>query len=63
MLEELATLAGDADYSVEVVNVDADPAVRRRWGLRIPVLMLDGVPVCQGRLDPEEVHKALAKRV
>jgi hypothetical protein len=40
--------------------VDADPAAKVRYGHKIPVLLYAGELVCHGRLDPEEVHKALA---
>ena len=63
MHEALAALLADAPHRVDCVDVDADPQVRARWGHKIPVLMLDGELVCRGRLDPGEVHKALALRL
>ena len=44
---------------VRLVDVDADPQLRRRYGLKIPVLLLDGSPVCSGRLDEGELLAAL----
>jgi predicted thioredoxin/glutaredoxin len=60
MLAELQALPQAASMRVDVVDVDADPRARRRYGHKIPVLLLDGKLVCHGRLDLEEVHKALA---
>ncbi|HXC10308.1 MAG TPA: glutaredoxin family protein [Steroidobacteraceae bacterium] len=60
MLSELAALPAVARVGVDVVDVDADPAAKVRYGHKIPVLLLDGELVCHGRLDAEEVHKALA---
>jgi Glutaredoxin-like domain (DUF836) len=60
MLGELAAMPVVAHIGVDVVDVDADPAAKVRYGHKIPVLMLDGELVCHGRLDAEEVHKALA---
>jgi hypothetical protein len=60
MLGELAALQAVARVGVDVLDVDADPAARVRYGHKIPVLLLDGELVCHGRLDAEEVHKALA---
>ena len=37
------------------VNVDADPDLKRRYGLDIPVLMKDGIELCRHRLTPEAV--------
>jgi hypothetical protein len=60
MLGELAALPAVARIGVNVVDVDTDPATKVRYGHKIPVLLLDGELVCHGRLDAEEVHKALA---
>jgi hypothetical protein len=60
MLGELAALPAVCSVGVDVVDVDADPAAKVRYGHKIPVLLLGGELVCHGRLDAEEVHKALA---
>ena len=60
MLNELAALPAAAGIAVEVIDVDGEPALRARYGHKIPVLLLGGELVCHGRLDPEEVDKALA---
>ncbi len=60
LLEALAAVPAAQGYAVDVVDVDADEATRIRYGHKIPVLMCDGVLVCHGRMDLEEVHKALA---
>jgi glutaredoxin len=44
-----------------VMDVDADPTARRRFGLKVPVLVCDGSVVCHGRLDRDAVLR-LAKR-
>jgi len=60
MLEALGELPAAARVGVDVLDVDADPAAKVRYGHKIPVLLFAGELVCHGRLDPEEVHKALA---
>ena len=45
--------------AVTLVDVDADPLLQRRWGLKVPVLLLDGQPVCQTRLDAPELLRLL----
>jgi hypothetical protein len=60
MLSELAALPEAGPFGVDVLDVDADPAARVRYGHKIPVLFFAGELVCHGRLDTEEVHKALA---
>jgi predicted thioredoxin/glutaredoxin len=60
MLEALSLLPAAARAGVDVLDVDADPAAKVRYGHKIPVLLFAGELVCHGHLDPEEVHKALA---
>jgi flavoprotein len=60
MMGELAALPEAADIRVDVLDVDADQAAKVRYGHKIPVLLFAGELVCHGRLDREEVHKALA---
>ncbi|HVC31742.1 MAG TPA: glutaredoxin family protein [Steroidobacteraceae bacterium] len=44
---------------IEVVDVDADPILKRRHGLDVPVLLLDGAVVCRHRLDAGELKRLL----
>jgi Glutaredoxin-like domain (DUF836) len=60
MLSDLAALPATQGVMVDVVDIDREPAARARYGHKIPVLLFAGELVCHGRLDPEEVHKALA---
>ena len=46
---------------LDLRDVDADPETRRRYGLKIPVLTVDGNPVCHGRLDAAAVARLLAR--
>ena len=60
MLAELQALPAVQPFGIDVLDVDADPAARVRYGYKIPVLLFAGELVCHGRLDPDEVHKTLA---
>jgi len=60
MLAELTALPAARGLRMDGVDVDADPEARVRFGHKIPVLLFRGELVCHGRLDPEEVQKALA---
>jgi hypothetical protein len=60
MLEELAAIPAAQGIVVDVIDVDRVPALRERYGHKVPVLLLGGELVCHGRLDGSEVHKALA---
>jgi hypothetical protein len=58
MLHALGPWVVARGATVEVRDVDDDPLARRRWGLKIPVLLLDGETVASGRLDWAELERA-----
>jgi hypothetical protein len=43
-------------------DVDSDAGLARRYGLRIPVLLLDDVRVCEGSFDAAELARLLQAR-
>jgi len=60
MLVELESLRRTVDLPpVDVVDVDADPELTRRFGLHVPVLLLDETVVCRHRLDADELKRLL----
>jgi len=60
MLSELAALAREVTLPLlEILDVDADPALLRRHGMHVPVLLLDGSVVCRHRLDVAELRRIL----
>jgi predicted thioredoxin/glutaredoxin len=60
MLEELGALGQRLPLPpLEVVDVDSDPQLERRYGLEVPVLLLDGTVVCRHRLDLKELTRLL----
>lgn len=59
-IAELARLLAPTAERLDVRDVDADPLMQRRFGLKIPVLTVDGSPVCHGRLDAAAVARLLA---
>jgi hypothetical protein len=60
MLADLAALGRSLPLPpLEVVDVDSDPQLRRRHGLDVPVLLLDGMVVCRHHLDREELTRLL----
>jgi hypothetical protein len=63
MLADLETLARTLTLPpIEVVDVDGDPELTRRYGLNVPVLLLDGALVCRHRLDSVELVRLLRPR-
>jgi len=60
MLGELGRLARTLELpAIEVVDVDSDAELNRRYGLNVPVLLLDGALVCRQRLDAAELARLL----
>ena len=50
MLAAIYGTYGD-EVEVELVDVDTDPVLRERYGMRIPVLATGERVVCEARLD------------
>jgi hypothetical protein len=60
LLVELGEMLSPAEAArVAVVDVDQDPALQRKYGQRIPVLLADGEFVCDYRLDRDRVRRVL----
>jgi hypothetical protein len=60
LLAELTALRARVPIPpVEIVDVDSDPLLARRWGLKVPVLLCDGALVCGPRLDAPELLRLL----
>jgi hypothetical protein len=58
-LVELSQDLGAAGETLSVIDVDRDEDLAARYGLRVPVLALDGTVICEGRYDPSRVQAAL----
>jgi Glutaredoxin-like domain (DUF836) len=60
MLAELERLSLRVELpAIEVIDVDGDTELNRRYGLNVPVLLLDGTLVCRHRLDAPELLRML----
>jgi hypothetical protein len=60
MLEEMAELLGpQAATAVQVVDIEGQPELQRRYGARLPVLTADDEFVCAYRLDADRVRAYL----
>lgn len=60
MVTELETLGRKVPLPpISIVDVDGDPELVRRYGLNVPVLLLDGTVVCRYRLDADELQRLL----
>jgi hypothetical protein len=57
LLAQLQQFCAGREAAIDVVDVDSDPDLRRRYGHQVPVLLLDGEPVCHGHFDADEVAR------
>ncbi|MEJ0084364.1 MAG: glutaredoxin family protein [Pseudomonadota bacterium] len=62
MLRELAELERTHSIPpVSIVDVDADPALARQFGLKVPVLLLDGSVICHYTLNSNELLRLVGR--
>jgi len=61
-LAELEPWGAQRNLPVVVRDVDDDETTRRRYGLKVPVLELDGIAVCHGHLDLAELERLIRPR-
>ncbi|MGA7986732.1 MAG: glutaredoxin family protein [Burkholderiales bacterium] len=63
MLRALEPLQGELQFTVQTIDVDADPALEVRYGERVPVLVgPDGREICHYFLDLTALTDRLAVR-
>jgi hypothetical protein len=62
MLQALAELEREqAIPAVEVIDVDSDAQLARQYGLKVPVLLLDGSVVCHYTLNSKELLRLVGR--
>jgi Glutaredoxin-like domain (DUF836) len=61
LVAELALRLGARGLACTLRDVDADPVARRRYGLKVPVVEVDGQAACHGHLDWPRVAEALGR--
>jgi glutaredoxin len=47
---------------VTIVDVDSDPELARRYGLKVPVLLLDGSVICHYTLNSNDLLRLMGRR-
>lgn len=61
MLAALAPLREEFGCAVDVIDVDSDAALERRFGVLVPVLMHGETELCHYHLDAVKVRAHLSK--
>jgi hypothetical protein len=62
MAAVLDSVLPDLGQSYTLRDVDADPAMRARFGDTVPVLLRDGLPVAKVRLDRRTLERIVRRR-
>lgn len=50
-------------YTLQEINIDLDPALARRYGWDIPVVLIDGVETFKHRLSASEFEREIARAI
>lgn len=60
--ELLAVIGRDVPLVVDEIDIRSDPALFRRYDIRIPVLTIDGGPEVEAPITPDKLRRVLAAR-
>jgi glutaredoxin len=55
-------VANEMPLSVSIVDVSTDPVLEARYGLEVPVLVIDGVKAAKYRIGEADLRRVLAAR-
>jgi glutaredoxin len=62
LCDEALLLLHDLGVQPELADVDADDELHRFYDFRVPVVLIDGVVVAEGRITREQLVAALASK-
>jgi len=62
LCEDALRLLEDLDVHLELADVDADAELHRLYDFRVPVVLVDGAVVAEGRIAREQLVAALASK-
>lgn len=60
LLQDLGRMSAELCFEISRVDIDADPALKRRFNEKIPVLALGEDIICCHRLDERALRQALS---
>lgn len=59
----ILTAGVDGEFTLEILNIEEDPTLERRYRNDIPVVAINGVESFKGSVDPEEFRRKLRESV
>jgi predicted thioredoxin/glutaredoxin len=60
LCESALNMLRELGHEPQLANVDADDRLFDQYDWRVPVVLLDGRPVAEGKVDREQLARALA---
>lgn len=60
--EAILGLGDELRFAYREIDIEGDPELERRHGLRIPVVLVDGREAFEYRVDPGELRRLLETR-
>ncbi len=61
LCDEALSLLGDLGLHPELADVDADDELHRLYDFRVPVVLVDGAVVAEGRIRRDSLEEALKR--
>lgn len=61
--ERIVADEAGSDAEIRLIDIDEDPALQRRYNIRVPVVVVDGVEVAEGRVEPGTIRDAVRRAV
>jgi glutaredoxin len=58
--EVISTVRASAPFAFVEIDIETDDALVREYGVRIPVVTVNGQELCEYRVDPSELRAAVA---
>jgi glutaredoxin len=56
---QIAPLLAEVGGRLQEINIDADPELRERYNLDVPVIFLEGRKIAKHRVDPAQFRRQL----
>lgn len=60
--ETLQQMEAVADFHWQMIDIDADPALRERFNEEVPVVLIDGRKAFKYHMEPQQFLRVLAGR-
>ncbi len=57
--EQVVRTVATGRADIELIDIDADPAITELYTVRVPVVAVDGVEIAEYELDPAALRAAL----